>query len=58
MMDKSKLGATLGTIGLIAGLAYSMKHGKGFGGTVLFVSLFCISGVLIGNTVTKFYENG
>jgi len=55
-MNKTKLGQVFGTVGIVTGLLYSMKTHKGFGQTLLFTSIFAVSGVLIGNTVTKFYE--
>ena len=55
-MNKTKLGGILGTTGLIIGLAYGIKHSKGFGMTALFAGLGGVAGVLIGNQVTKFYE--
>lgn len=56
VMDKSKLGQILGTTGLIIGVIYGMRNKKSFGATALYTGLFGVAGVLIGNTVTKFYE--
>lgn len=55
-MDRSKLGNILGTAGIVAGIVYGMRTKKGFGKTAMFCGLFAVAGVLIGNSVTKFYE--
>ena len=56
IINKSQLGSTLGTIGAIGGILYSMKKGKGLGATFLFTVAFGIGGLLVGNSVSKFYE--
>lgn len=55
-MEKTNLGNTLGTIGVISGLAYSIKNKKSFGMSAFFVVIFGIGGMILGNSVTKFYE--
>lgn len=55
-MEKSKLATVLGTAGLITGIVYGMRKNKGIGQTALFTTLFAVTGVLVGNAVTKFYE--
>jgi len=55
-MNKTKLGNILGTAGLVAGIIYGMKSNKGFVQTALFTTGFAIAGVLIGNSLTKYYE--
>lgn len=55
-IEKSNLGNTLGTIGVLSGLAYSIKNKKNFGMSALYVIAFGIGGLILGNSVTKFYE--
>jgi len=55
-MEKTNLGNTLGTIGVISGLAYSIKNKKSFGMSAFYVIAFGIGGLILGNSVTKFYE--
>ena len=55
-MQNSKLANTLGSLGVLGGIVYSMKKNKGFGTTALYVIGFGIAGILIGNSVSKFYE--
>jgi FtsH-binding integral membrane protein len=55
-IEKSNLGNTLGTIGVLSGLAYSIKNKKSFGMSALYVIAFGIGGLILGNSVTKFYE--
>lgn len=55
-MNNSKLGSLLGTLGVIGGVVYGMKKGGGFGKTALFAALFGIGGVVVGNSISKFYE--
>jgi hypothetical protein len=56
MVEKSKIGSALGSIGAVGGLIYSMKKGKGIGQTFLFTVGFGIAGLIIGNSLNKFYE--
>jgi hypothetical protein len=56
MLDKSKFGSLLGSIGAVSGLVYSMKKGKGVGQTFLFTLGFGIAGLILGNSINKFYE--
>jgi xanthosine utilization system XapX-like protein len=55
-MNNSKLANTLGSVGVLGGIVYSMKKNKGFGATAFYVIAFGVAGILIGNSVTKFYE--
>ena len=55
-IEKSNLGNTLGTIGVLSGLAYSIKNKKSFGMSSFYVIAFGIGGLILGNAVTKFYE--
>jgi len=55
-MQNSKLANTLGSVGVLSGIIYSMKKNKGFGATALYVIGFGIAGIFIGNSVSKFYE--
>jgi hypothetical protein len=56
MLDKSKFGNLLGTIGVASGVFYAMKKGKGLGATTLFAVLGGIVGVMLGKSISKFYE--
>jgi len=55
-MQNSTLGNTLGSFGVLGGIFYSMKKNKNFGATALYVIGFGVAGILIGNSVSKFYE--
>jgi len=55
-MQNSKLANTLGSLGVLGGIVYSMKKNKNFGATALYVIGFGIAGIFIGNSVSKFYE--
>jgi len=57
MLDKSKFGNLLGTIGVASGVFYAMKKGKGLGATTLFAVIGGIVGVMLGKSINKFYEN-
>lgn len=57
MLEKSKFGSLLGSIGAVSGLVYSMKKGKGVGQTFLFTLGFGVAGLILGNSLSKFYEN-
>lgn len=56
MVEKTKFGSALGSIGAVSGLIYSMKNGKGIGQTFLFTLGFGIAGLIVGNSISKFYE--
>jgi uncharacterized membrane protein AbrB (regulator of aidB expression) len=56
-MKKTKIGNLLGTIGVATGVFYSMKKGKGLGVTTLFAVGFGVVGLMLGNSLSKFYEN-
>jgi hypothetical protein len=56
MVEKTKFGSALGSIGSVSGLIYSMKNCKGIGQTFLFTLGFGITGLIIGNSISKFYE--
>ena len=56
MLDKSKFGSLLGSIGAVSGLVYSMKKGKGIGQTFLFTLGLGVAGLILGNSLNKFYE--
>lgn len=58
MIDKTKLGQIMGTAGLITGLVYSIHKNKSFGAGAFYTLAFGVAGVMVGNAVTKFYENG
>ena len=52
----TKFGNTLGSVGLVGGMLYAMKNNKDTKGIVIYGLLFGIGGLLIGNSLTKFYE--
>jgi hypothetical protein len=56
IFEKTKFGNTLGTIGVLGGIFYAMKNNKGLGATSLYAIGFGVLGVIIGNSITKFYE--
>lgn len=56
-MEKTKIGNLLGTIGVASGVFYAMKKGKGLGATTLFAVGFGLIGLMLGNSISKFYEN-
>ena len=56
MFDKTELGKTLAAVGVVAGIFYGMKKAPGVGSAALYAAIFGVSGVLIGNALTKFYE--
>jgi len=55
-MNSSKFGSILGTVGVAAGIIYGIKKNSGFTKTAIFAALFGISGTLLGNAISKFYE--
>lgn len=55
-MQTSKLANTLGSLGVLGGIVYSMRKNKNFGATALYIIGFGVAGILIGNSVSKFYE--
>jgi|GEM_PF-4717189 len=52
----SKAGTLLGTGAAVVTGLVAFNKGAGIGKTVLFAALFGVGGVLLGNAVTKFYE--
>jgi hypothetical protein len=56
MIDTSKFGSLLGTLGVASGVFYSMKKQKSLGQTTMYAIAFGIAGLIIGNSITKFYE--
>lgn len=55
-MKNSKFGNTLGSIGLLGGIFYAMRKHKSLGVTALYALAFGVGGVIIGNSITNFYE--
>jgi hypothetical protein len=55
-MKNSKFGNTLGTFGALGGIFYAMKGNKNLGVTALYAVGFGFAGLLLGNSITKFYE--
>lgn len=55
-MEPSKLGKTLGTIGVVSGILYSMKKGEKASMTAFYAVGLGIAGILLGNAITNFYE--
>lgn len=56
MIDQSKFGNLLGTIGVFGGIFYAMSKKEKLGMTAAYAIGFGIGGYLIGNAITKFYE--
>jgi len=56
MINTTKFGSILGTVGVATGVFYAMKKSKGLGETTLYAVGFGILGLIIGNSITKFYE--
>lgn len=56
MKQTSKLGGVLGTVGVLSGIFVAMKQNKKLGATALYAIAFGVGGLLIGNSITKFYE--
>ncbi len=54
--NTSKLANVLGGVGVIGSLFYCMKHKAPIGQTLVYALVFGVAGVVIGNTVTHFYE--
>jgi len=55
-MKNSKFGNVLGTAGVLGGIFFAMKNNKKLGATAIYALGFGIAGILIGNSITKFYE--
>jgi hypothetical protein len=55
-MKNSKFGNTLGAVGALGGIFYAMKGNKNIGATALYTIGFAFAGILLGNSITKFYE--
>jgi hypothetical protein len=55
-MKNSKFGNTLGSIGLLGGIFYAMGKHKSLGQTAIYGLLFGVGGIIIGNSITNFYE--
>jgi hypothetical protein len=56
-MDKNSTAKLFGTVGLIGGLAYSIKNQKGNKEMITYVAIFGIAGYLLGSAITKFYSS-
>jgi hypothetical protein len=56
IFEKSKFGGALGTIGVLGGVFYAMKKDKSFAMTGAYAIGFGILGLILGNSITKFYE--
>ena len=56
MLDKSKFGNLLGTVGVFGGIFYAMNRKEKLGTTALYALGLGAAGYFIGNAITKFYE--
>lgn len=56
ILGTSKIGSLLGSVGLIVGVGYGLKSQKPIGTTVLFALGFGLLGKIVGNQISKFYE--
>lgn len=55
-VEISKLGNALASFGILTGIFYGVKNQKNVG-TIIFYSLgFGLAGLVVGNSITKFYE--
>jgi hypothetical protein len=55
-MRNSQFGNLLGTIGIAYGIFNGMKKNQKIGEIAIYSVLFGVAGVLVGNSVSKFYE--
>ena len=55
-MEKSKFGNLVGSAGLLFGIFYAMKKNKNLGVTSLYALGFGLVGMVVGNQISKFYE--
>lgn len=55
-MKTSQLGNLTGTAGVLYGIYFGINKNKKAGEFIFYTALFGISGVLIGNAISKFYE--
>ena len=56
MKENSKLGGVLSTVGVLSGIFYAMKNNKGLTQTAVYAVGFGIGGLLLGNSINKFYS--
>jgi F0F1-type ATP synthase assembly protein I len=56
-MNKNKIVNTTITIGLLSGLMYGIKQDKGIATTTLYGIGFGILGMIVGNSISKFYKD-
>lgn len=55
-METSKFGNVSASAGLIFGIFYAMKKNKNLGVTTLYALGFGLVGMVVGNQISKFYE--
>lgn len=56
MNNVSNIGRLTGTIGAVGGIFYGMKKSSSFGGTAMYALLFGVVGVVVGQSISKFYQ--
>lgn len=55
-MQTSKFANVTASAGLIIGIVYAMKKNKNLGVTSLYALGFGLVGLVVGNQISKFYE--
>jgi hypothetical protein len=55
-MRNTHLGNLMGTIGIAYGIFHGIKKSQKIGEIAIYSVLFGVAGVLVGNSVSKFYE--
>lgn len=55
-INKTKAGNLFGTIGVLGGIAYGIKNKKSNMQTAVWALVFGVTGLLIGNATTNFFE--
>ena len=56
MLDKSKAGTLLGTVGLVGGIWYAFNKGQDIKQVAITGAILGVGGFLLGNAFTKLYE--
>lgn len=54
--NHSSLGTILGGMGLLGGIMYGIKIDKGYGWIAAIGIVGAVTGIYVGNSLTKFYE--
>jgi len=57
MFEQSKFGNILGAIAFVGGIIRTQKKGESVEKVLVTGAVFGLCGYLLGNAITKFYEN-